>query len=68
MALTLADIDSHPDLVAAAAELESAQQELESVVYGNEPFIDAEEVLSAAQRCRSAENFRNRTIAKLVSS
>ena len=60
------DIASHPDVIAATAELELARGDLQEAVYGNEPFIEAEEVLKAAQRCRSAENFRNRTIARLV--
>ena len=66
MALTLADIENNPEVVAATAELEWAQSQLKMSVYGDAPHIDSVEVLVAAQRCRNADNYRNRTIAKLV--
>ena len=66
MSLTVREIDNHPDVVAATAELEWAQSQLKMSVYGDAPHIDSVEVLVAAQRCRNADNYRNRTIAKLV--
>ena len=60
------DIATHPDVMELTVALTQAQSELYEAVYGNEPFIDAEEVLKAAQECRSTDNARNRLIAQMV--
>ena len=54
------------ELMRVTARLFEAQKELKRVVYGNYPKIDSDEVLTAAQNCRSYDNMRNRVIARLI--